>query len=152
MLRMGCRPLGKGNTMDIRRNRRGETTRRWSLGIAAGLILGAQALASPGTENGAWTFIGGDSAHTRSTPADQINPSNLAEIEEAWVWDGASQRPERSLHADLRGRHSLHRRRSRRHVAMDPKNGETLVLPRTPHLPYEYSMRKDYGRAWPTPR
>ena len=42
--------------MQIGRNGRGETTRRWGLGLAAGLIMGAQALASPGTENGAWTF------------------------------------------------------------------------------------------------
>ncbi|MED5442944.1 MAG: hypothetical protein VYC93_02640, partial [Pseudomonadota bacterium] len=114
--------------MDIRRNGRGETTCRWSLGIAAGLILGAQALASPGTENGAWTFIGGDSAHTRSTPADQINPSNLAEIEEAWVWDGASFNAQsgRSTPTYVDGILYTVAGPRRHVVAMDPKNGETL--------------------------
>ncbi|MGB0317872.1 MAG: PQQ-binding-like beta-propeller repeat protein, partial [Pseudomonadales bacterium] len=136
--------------MDIRRNRRGETTRRWSLGIAAGLILGAQALASPGTENGAWTFIGGDSAHTRSTPADQINPSNLAEIEEAWVWDGASFNAQsgRSTPTYVDGILYTVAGPRRHVVAMDPKNGETLWSYREPHtFRYEYSMRKDYGKG-----
>ena len=136
--------------MQIGRNGRGETTRRWGLGLAAGLIMGAQALASPGTENGAWTFIGGDSAHTRSTPADQINPSNLAEIEEAWIWDGASFNAEsgRSTPTYVDGILYTVAGPRRHVVAIDPKSGETLWSYREPHtFRYEYSMRKDYGKG-----
>ena len=148
MLRMGRRPLGKGNTMDIRRNRRGGTTRRWSLGIAAGLILGAQALASPGTENGAWTFIGGDSAHPFH-PSGSNQPVELGRDRRSLgVGRRELQRPDgRSTPTYVDG--ILYRRRGpRRHVAMDPKNGETLWSYREPHtFRYEYSMRKDYGKG-----
>ncbi|MEQ9564004.1 MAG: hypothetical protein RLN69_15905, partial [Woeseiaceae bacterium] len=44
----------------------------------------------PGTSGGQWQYLGGDAAHTRYSPADQINADNFEELEEAWVWDGAS--------------------------------------------------------------
>ena len=34
----------------------------------------------PGTENGQWTYLGGDAWHTRYTPADQINASNFEDL------------------------------------------------------------------------
>ena len=57
------------------------------------------------------------------------------------------QRPERSLHADLRGRHSL-RVAVRRHVVLwIEKRRNPLVLPRTPHLPHEWCGRTTEGRG-----
>ena len=44
----------------------------------------------PGTKDGQWHYLGGDSEHTRYSPADQINASNFNDLEETWVWDGAS--------------------------------------------------------------
>ncbi len=54
-------------------------------------FAGAEALAqAPGTAEGQWHYLGGDSAHTRYSPADQIDADNFEDLEEAWVWDGAS--------------------------------------------------------------
>ena len=59
--------------------------------ICAGLLYATQALAqAPGTEDGQWHYLGGDSAHTRYSPADQITPDNFEDVEESWAWDGAS--------------------------------------------------------------
>ena len=44
----------------------------------------------PGTAGGQWQYLGGDSAHTRYSPADQIDGSNFEDLEETWIWDGAS--------------------------------------------------------------
>ena len=58
----------------------------------SGLLATAGALAAehPGTKDGQWHYLGGDSEHTRYSPADQVNASNFNDLEEAWVWDGAS--------------------------------------------------------------
>ena len=37
-----------------------------------------------------WYTLGGDYAHTRYTPADEITAENFSELEVAWEWDGAS--------------------------------------------------------------
>ncbi len=61
-----------------------------SLALAACLIATTTAaLAAPGTQDGRWQYLGGDSAHTRYSPAGQIDASNFNDLEEAWVWDGA---------------------------------------------------------------
>ena len=42
--------------------------------LAIGFLVSFQALAqAPGTANGEWHYLGGDSAHTRYSPADQID-------------------------------------------------------------------------------
>ena len=54
--------------------------------LAAALFVSTHALAqAPGTADGEWHFIGGDSAHTRYSPADEIDADNFADLEEAWV-------------------------------------------------------------------
>ena len=37
-----------------------------------------------------WFTLGGDYAHTRYTPADEITAENFDELEVAWEWDGSS--------------------------------------------------------------
>jgi quinoprotein glucose dehydrogenase len=37
-----------------------------------------------------WLTLGSDYAHTRSTPANQIQRNNFQQLEAAWTWDGAS--------------------------------------------------------------
>ena len=68
-------------------------SKKYATALFAGLFVSASmALAgtSPGTENGTWHYLGGDAAHTRYSPANQVKPGNLEDLEEAWVWDGAT--------------------------------------------------------------
>ena len=37
-----------------------------------------------------WFTLGGDYAHTRYSPADEITAENFDELEVAWEWDGSS--------------------------------------------------------------
>ena len=63
----------------------------FTLAFSAVLSLPIAGVAQgPGTENGQWTYLGGDAWHTRYTPADQINASNFESLEVAWMWDAAS--------------------------------------------------------------
>ncbi|NOX70191.1 MAG: PQQ-binding-like beta-propeller repeat protein [Gammaproteobacteria bacterium] len=104
----------------------------------------------PGTTGGQWEFLGGDAAHTRYSPAEQINADNFEDLEEAWVWDGASFNAQsgRSTPSYIDG--TLYTvAGARRYVtAIDPATGELLWSygePKTGR--YEYSMRKDYGKG-----
>ena len=44
----------------------------------------------PGTEDGQWTYLGGDAWHTRYTPSDEITAENFANLDVAWQWNAAS--------------------------------------------------------------
>ena len=65
---------------------------RWfsALSVTLLLVSSIAVAAQRGTENGQWRYLGGDSEHTRYLPADQINADNFNDLEEAWIWDGAS--------------------------------------------------------------
>ncbi|MBT8096030.1 MAG: PQQ-binding-like beta-propeller repeat protein [Woeseia sp.] len=105
---------------------------------------------APGTTNGQWHYLGGDSAHTRYSPADEIDADNFAELEEAWIWDGASFNAAsgRSTPSYINGVLYTVAGPRRHVVAIDPANGETLWSYREPNTKrYEYSMRKDYGKG-----
>lgn len=39
-----------------------------------------------GTENGEWRYLGGDAGNTRYSALNQINATNFAELEQAWIW------------------------------------------------------------------
>lgn len=106
--------------------------------------------ASPGTESGQWQFLGGDSAHTRFSPAAQINADNFETLEEAWVWDGASFNAQsgRATPSYINGILYTVAGPRRHVVAMDPATGETLWSYCEPDTPrYQYSMRKDYDKG-----
>jgi quinoprotein glucose dehydrogenase len=120
--------------------------------FAASIALaGAAAVAdAPGTEGGEWHYLGGDSAHTRYSPADQIDAGNFDELEEAWIWDGASFNAQsgRSTPSYINGRLYTVAGPRRHVVAIDPANGETLWSWREPNTArWEYSMRQDYGKG-----
>ena len=119
--------------------------------LATGLLTGANTLAqAPGTQNGQWHFIGGDSAHTRYSPADEINADNFEDLEEAWVWDGASFNAAsgRSTPTYIDGMLYTVAGPRRHVVAIDPETGETIWSYREPNTRrHEYSMRKDYGKG-----
>ncbi len=103
-----------------------------------------------GTKDGQWHYLGGDSAHTRYSPADEINAENFEELEENWVWDGASFNAQsgRSTPSYIDGILYTVAGPRRYVVAIDPKSGETLWTYREANTArYEYSMRKDYGKG-----
>ena len=131
--------------------------RDFSFGRASAL-LGAFALvsasasfaANDGTIDGQWHFLGGDSEHTRYSPADQINADNFEDLEEAWIWDGASFNAAsgRSTPSYINGVLYTVAGPRRHVIALDPANGELLWSYREPHtFRHEYSMRKDYGKG-----
>jgi quinoprotein glucose dehydrogenase len=104
----------------------------------------------PGTTGGQWEYLGGDAGHTRYSPADQITPENFEDVEEAWVWDGASFNAQsgRSTPSYINGRLYTVAGPRRYVVAIDPANGELLWSYGEPKSGrYEYSMRKDYGKG-----
>ena len=104
----------------------------------------------PGTTGGQWEYLGGDAGHTRYSPADQITLENFEDLEEEWVWDGASfgAQSGRSTPSYINGKLYTVAGPRRYVVALDPANGELLWSygePKTGR--YEYSMRKDYGKG-----
>ena len=101
-----------------------------------------------GAADGGWLTLGGDHDHTRYSAADQITPDNFSDLEEEWVWDGASFNAAsgRSTPSYIDGRLYTVAGPRRYVVALDPANGELIWSygePKTAR--YEYSMRKDYG-------
>jgi len=112
--------------------------------------LGEGIKSGPGTSGGQWEFLGGDAAHTRYSPADEITPENFEDLEEAWVWDGSSFNAQsgRSTPSYINGTLYTVAGPRRYVVALDPANGElkwSYGEPKTGR--YEYSMRKDYGKG-----
>ena len=122
-----------------------------ALALATLTVASTQASAqAPGTQDGQWRFIGGDSAHTRYSPADEIDAGNFEELEEAWTWDGASFAAASGRSTPVYVDGVLYTVAGpRRHVvAIDPATGETIWSYREPHTRrWEYSMRKDYGKG-----
>lgn len=120
-------------------------TRALPLGLLVG--AGTPALAQDTVE---WTHLGGDTHHTRYTPATNITPENFGQLKEAWVWDGASfdAQSGRSTPSYVDGKLFTVAGPRRHVVAMDPASGETLWSYREPNtFRWEYSMRKDYGKG-----
>ena len=101
------------------------------------LLLAAIAVAGemPGTKDGRWHYLGGDSHHTRYSPADQIDPDNFEDLEEAWIWDGASfdARSGRSTPSYIDGVLYTVAGPRRHVVALNPANGELLWSYREPN-------------------
>ena len=119
--------------------------------LATGMIFATAVNAeSPGTKDGEWHYLGGDSAHTRYSPVDQVNADNFGDLEEAWVWDGASFNAAsgRSTPSYIDGILYTVAGPRRHVVAIDPASGETIWSYREPNtLRWEYSMRQDYGKG-----
>ena len=114
------------------------------------LAPGGAAAQGPGTEDGGWTYLGGDAWHTRYTTADQLDPSNFEQLEVAWQWNATSFGPATARATpSLVGGKLITVAGNRRHVvALDPATGELLWSFREPNTyRYEYSMRKGYGKG-----
>jgi glucose dehydrogenase len=104
----------------------------------------------PGTENGLWTYLGGDAWHTRYTPATEITRDNFDQLTMLWRFNAGSFGPSTPRATPTyTGDKLITVTGERRHViALDPKNGELLWSFTEPNTHrYEYSMRKGYGKG-----
>lgn len=122
----------------------------WVISMACISVLLVLPVTANAQDTVEWITLGSDFAHTRYSPADQINADNFNELEVAWIWDGASfqSRSGRSTPSYINGR-MYTVAGSRRHViAIDPKSGETIWSYREPNTGrHEYSMRAAYGKG-----
>lgn len=97
-----------------------------------------------------WYTLGGDYAHTRYTPADEITAENFGEMEVVWEWDGSSfgETSGRATATYVDGKLFTVAGARRHVVSIDPKTGETIWSYRLPNTPrWEYSMRASYGKG-----
>ncbi|MDH3206081.1 MAG: PQQ-binding-like beta-propeller repeat protein [Gemmatimonadota bacterium] len=105
--------------------------RRGALVLATALAFPIAAQAQHGAEDGEWRVYGGDPGHTRYSALDQINASNVADLEVAWRWTGRNFGPnpfaanqttplmiDGMLYATVGMRRAV--------VAIDPATGETI--------------------------
>ena len=105
--------------------------------LATGLIFGLlSGVSSAQTqETVEWWTLGSDYAHTRYSPANQISADNFSELEEAWVWDGASYGAQsgRATPSYVDGK-LVFVAGPRRHVIVaDAQSGETICSYREPN-------------------
>ncbi|HJO12242.1 MAG: PQQ-binding-like beta-propeller repeat protein [Gammaproteobacteria bacterium] len=120
------------------------------LAVAGAVLLfslGALAQNEPTVE---WTTLGNDFAHTRFSPATQIDVDNFSDLEVAWEWDGGSFEAisGRSTPSYIDGILYTVAGARRHVVAIDPKTGGTIWSYREPDTGrWAYSMRADYGKG-----
>ncbi|HVS62028.1 MAG TPA: pyrroloquinoline quinone-dependent dehydrogenase [Thermoanaerobaculia bacterium] len=103
---------------------------------AAALALACATAAPPtarsGNENGEWRYYGGDAGSSRYSPLDQIDASNVGDLEVAWRWSSASLEHERAdsylRTTPLKVGDRLYATAGfvRSVVALDPGTGETI--------------------------
>ncbi|MEQ1856508.1 MAG: PQQ-binding-like beta-propeller repeat protein [Longimicrobiales bacterium] len=127
-----------------------------AIGLAGGVLLPVQVLAQAQNRqnpDGEWRYQSADAWGTRYSPANQVNASNFADLEVAWVWRGDNFGPalEDQTKATPQYINGIlytvagHRRTV---VAMDPETGETLWTYREPNTTrWERSMRQNYGKG-----
>jgi|TARA_B110000879_G_scaffold75695_1_gene105540 quinoprotein glucose dehydrogenase len=137
--------------------RRLEITSRYTKLIAGAIccLVGSVSFGQglPGTENGEWRYLGGDAGHTRSSPLDQINRSNFADLEQAWIWRGDNFGSNldffsRSTPIYVDGILYTVATPRRQVVAIDPKTGENLWTFREPEtIRHQRSPRQAYGKG-----
>ena len=99
----------------------------WLLGTAAASVGGVQTSEA----DGEWHYYGSDPASTRYAPLDQIDRSNVADLQIAWRWkaENFGPRPEfnyRTTPLMVNGMIYATAGTRRAVVAIDPATGETL--------------------------
>jgi glucose dehydrogenase len=107
--------------------------RGWRL--SSRLALGLLAMApiavtaqGPGTENGNWTYLGGDAWHTRYTTADEITAENFDELTMLWQFNAASFGPStpRATPSYVDGKLITVTGEDRHVIALDPTTGKLI--------------------------
>ena len=152
--------MSKGNPPRIGQSANGvwlTLTLALTLALALSVLLAAPASlvgqGGPGTENGEWHYLGGDAAHTRYSPLDQIDASNFEDLEVAWIWRAENFGPTvdyafKSTPSFIDGILYTVASERRQVVAIDPATGEILWTFREPNtLRFERSMRQNYGKG-----
>ena len=89
--------------------------------------------AQQGAVNGEWRFYGGDAGSTKYSPLDQINASNVKQLEVAWRWKAENFGPRPDYNWEVTplmvGGVLYFTAGSRRDaVAVDAATGETLWM------------------------
>ena len=134
----------------------GRITGKLASAFAAAVLLTSSGLAAAqdiplfNTEPDEWYTLGGDYAHTRFPPADEITAENFSDLEVAWEWDGASFNAisGRSTPSLIDGKLITVAGNKRYVIAIDPKTGDTIWTYREPDTGRAaYSMRADYGKG-----
>jgi len=121
--------------------------------VALVCLWHGQAIAQDNEPVGEWRYIGGNAAHTRYTPLDQINAENFEELEVAWAWRGDNFGPRvdyvfRSTPLYIDGLLYTVAGYRRTVAAINPATGETLWTYREPHTTrWERGMRNNYGKG-----
>ena len=97
------------------------------------VLCGASAPAQQGAVKGEWRFYGGDAGSTKYSPLDQINASNVKQLEIVWRWkaENFGPRPDYNWEVTplMAGGVLYFTAGSRRDaVAVDAATGETLWL------------------------
>ena len=60
---------------------------RLTITVLASSLIAVAAVAQQGTQDGEWTYYGGDIASTGYSPLDQIDKDNFNQLELAWTWE-----------------------------------------------------------------
>jgi quinoprotein glucose dehydrogenase len=123
--------------------------------LGVGLIVLAALVSMPRaqTSTSDWRYIGGDAAHTRHSPFDQITAANFESLEVAWTWRGDNFGPAvdyifRSTPIYVDGLLYTVAGQRRTVAAIDPATGETIWTFREPHTTrYDRGMRNNYGKG-----
>jgi len=114
---------------------------------------GSATAQEPGDQAGEWRYLGGDAAHTRSSPLDQIDASNFEDLEVEWVWRGDNFGPTvdylyRSTPVYVDGLLYTVAGQRRTVAAIDPATGETVWTYREPPTTrFRRGMRNNYGKG-----
>ncbi len=123
---------------------------------AACALVGAQSRTGtldPAAPPGEWRYIGGDAAHTRYLPADEITADNFEKLEIVWTWRGDNFGPQvdyvlRATPIYVDGVLYTVAGQRRTVVAIDPGTGETLWTYREPPtVRFDRGMRNNYGKG-----
>ena len=121
--------------------------------LAAGTALACLWPGQATAQDGEWRYIGGNAAHTRYTPLNQITAENFEELELAWLWRGDNFGPRvdyvfRSTPLYVDGLLYTVAGYRRTVAAIDPETGETIWTYREPHTTrWERGMRNNYGKG-----
>lgn len=124
--------------------------------FAAAMLLGAPSSGAgqlTGVENGEWRYLGGDAGHTRSSPLNQINASNFANLRVAWIFRGDNFGPgleftARATPIYVDGILYTVVGQRRQVVAIDAATGETRWTFREPDTSrFLRSPRTDFGKG-----
>jgi quinoprotein glucose dehydrogenase len=106
-----------------------------------------------GTEDGEWRYWGGDEGSSRYSPLEQIDASNVEDVEVAWRWYAANYGPSpdfvyRGTPIKVGDKLITVAGQRRAVVAIDPETGETLWMWRMrENARWRASTRQNYGKA-----